>query len=87
MKTKKPSITSGINLTDALEIARGLGFTIEPVRRTGEQRMTHPAFAKPVTFNARRKDAPREITQAIRRIAKASVSSYTREVADVGGAK
>ena len=66
---KKEVVSSGVNLSDALDVARDLGFTIESVRRTGEGRISHPALTKPVKFNLRRKDAPREVTQAIRRVA------------------
>ena len=36
---------------------RTLGGVVEPVRRKGENRYTHPLMVKPMVVNARRKDS------------------------------
>lgn len=57
---------------DDLRRARRLwiehGGTVEDVRRTGEERYVHPAESKPITVNKRRKDTPRKLLSALRRI-------------------
>jgi hypothetical protein len=57
-------------LRDVVRFARRNGFSVRYVRRTGEGRISHPEARHigPVTFNARRKDAPRAVTQYIRRV-------------------
>lgn len=44
------------------------GGYIEDVRRTGEERYTHPREMKPIKVNKRRKDTPRKLLSALRRI-------------------
>lgn len=44
------------------------GGTVEDVRRTGEERYLHPAEPKPIKVNKRRKDTPRKLLSALRRI-------------------
>lgn len=57
---------------DNLRIARRLwiqhGGDVEDVRRTGEERYIHPREHKPITVNKRRKDTPRKLLTALRRI-------------------
>lgn len=55
-----------MNLHEVLAEFRRLGGEVTDVRRTGEVRMWHPALRKPVTTNARRKDAPRNAERALR---------------------
>lgn len=59
---------SGWNLRDALAFARRLGCEIHCPRRTGELRVSHPSQRRSVRVNARRKDAPRELTTFLRRV-------------------
>jgi hypothetical protein len=60
---------AGINLRRAYEIAYALGCSISPVRRTGEDRISHPLLDHTVRVNSRRKDAPRHLVVFLRRIA------------------
>lgn len=57
---------------DDLRRARRLwiehGGTVEDIWRTGEERYTHPSEAKPIKVNKRRKDTPRKLLAALRRI-------------------
>jgi len=62
-------ITSGCNLLQALRVARELGCTITPVRRTGERRISHPSLRGSVRVNCRRKDAPRQLTKFLQEVA------------------
>jgi hypothetical protein len=43
---------------------------VEDVRRTGEERYSHPSIERPITVNKRRKDATRKLESALRRIKK-----------------
>jgi hypothetical protein len=52
----------GCNLADLIRHARRLGITIEPVRRTGELRFSHPRIPRRPRVNGRRKDSPRVVT-------------------------
>jgi hypothetical protein len=61
-------IHHGINLRDAINIARKLGCSAMPKHRTGEYTLRHSAVAGRIVFNGRRKDAPREVTQWLRRL-------------------
>lgn len=56
------------NLRCARTMWIGHGGTVEDVRRTGEERYKHPTLAKPITVNKRRKDTPRKLLSALRRI-------------------
>lgn len=47
-----------------------LGGTVEELRRTGEWRFSHSKIARPLTVNARRRDTPRVLLVALRRLAK-----------------
>jgi len=51
-----------MNLDKALWLARRLGCTVEPRRRTGEVVVAHPAIPRPVVHNARRESASRALT-------------------------
>ncbi len=44
------------------------GGTVEDVWRTGEERYSHPNEPKPIKVNKRRKDTPRVLLTALRRI-------------------
>ena len=46
------------------------GGDFDDVRRTGEERYTHPSLERPITVNKRRKDTPRKLVTALRRIAR-----------------
>lgn len=56
------------SLRAALDRARRLGCAVQPVRRTGEIRVTPPLPLRPVVVNARRKDTPRALLVALRRL-------------------
>lgn len=58
-------ITSGMNLDDALNIARQTGCSVEVHRRTGEFTVRVPGRT-PMQLNRRRKDAQRALTSALR---------------------
>ena len=61
----------GMNLLDALRVARSLGVRVEQVRRTGEVRLSHPLVEKPVNCNGRRKSASRAAVGLIQKVAAA----------------
>lgn len=56
------------DLRSARKLWLELGGSVEDVRRTGEERYVHPAEAKPIKVNKRRKDTPRKLLTALRRI-------------------
>jgi hypothetical protein len=62
------STPAGINVRNALHIAKDIGCRIEPVRRTGEIPVSHPV-QKPYKLDARRKDCPRKLVVWLRSIA------------------
>lgn len=53
---------------DCEHAARDLGVHVEHVHRTGETRWTHPAWQRPIVINSRRKDTPRALVVALRRL-------------------
>lgn len=61
-------IPTAPNLRDARELWRGFGGDIEDIRRTGEERYVHPSIERPIKVNKRRKDTPRKLVTALRRI-------------------
>ena len=62
----KSIIAQGCDLKHALQIARRNGISVEPVRRTGEIRFSHPSQSRTLRCNGRRKDAPRELVAFLR---------------------
>ena len=58
----------GMSRRQAVRLARRLGCTVEAVRGTGELRLRHPAWSRALRFNRRRKDAPRPVALALRRL-------------------
>lgn len=61
-------IPSGMDLRKARELARKLNCEDFPVNRTGERRVSHPLMPKPVTYNARKSNAPRKLTCFLREL-------------------
>lgn len=61
-------ILGGCNLRNALDAARGMGCSVEPIHRTGELMVRHPSQKTCVRLNGRRKDAPRSVIAFLRRI-------------------
>lgn len=59
----------GMDLIDALRVARSLGVRVEKVRRTGEVRLSHPLVPKPVNCNRRKKSASRAAVCLIQKVA------------------
>ena len=60
---------SGVpNLCEALRLAPKLGCQVSNIRATGEVRVTHPAFERPLRINGRRKDTPRKLLSMLRRL-------------------
>lgn len=59
-------ISHGMNLKDGLAIARTMGCSVEPRRRTGEIQVVDPASRRRVLVNGRRKDAPRALTKFLK---------------------
>ena len=76
-----PNIPDAPNLRIARRLWRSLGGSVEDVPRTGEERYTHPRLARPITVNKRRKDAPRKLVTALRRIAAPDVSPGSLDAA------
>jgi hypothetical protein len=62
-------IPTAPNLRETRELWRGLGGNVEDIRRTGEERYSHRSIERPIRVNKRRKDAPRKLVTALRRIA------------------
>ena len=61
--------TTGMNMREALALARELGCSVEIARGTGEVLVRHPSRPTEVLrVNARRKDAPRNLTSFLRRL-------------------
>lgn len=58
----------GMDMRDALRAWAAAGGSVEPVYRTGEIRLRHPAIPLPLRLNGRRKDTPRCLTSALRKI-------------------
>jgi hypothetical protein len=69
------SISTALSLRDARSIWVELGGTVTDVRRTGEERYYHASILRPITVNKRRKDAPRKLVTALRRIAGARTAA------------
>lgn len=61
----------GMNLHDALRVARRLGVRVENVRGTGEVRLSHPLVPRSVNCSRRRKDASRAAVGLIKKVAAA----------------
>ena len=55
-------MTHGKNLAALVRRAPEIGIAVNPVRRTGELRFSHPAMHNTVRVNGRRKDSPRALT-------------------------
>lgn len=62
-------VSHGMNLRDGLALARTMGCSVEPRRRTGEIQIIDPASRRRVLVNGRRKDAPRALTQFLKTVA------------------
>ncbi len=63
--------TSALHTSDRRKLDRmwqRLGGTISPVRRTGENRYSHPAFQSTVRTNARRCDVPAKLLSRINQL-------------------
>lgn len=61
-------IATGMNLRPALKLARKLDCRVEPVRRTGELRVSHPAVDERVVLNRRRDSSPRALTVFLKKV-------------------
>lgn len=59
---------TGCNLRDADARFRELGGSVRNINRTGENAYWHPSLMRQIVVNSRRKDAPRALTTAIRRL-------------------
>jgi len=66
--SSRPKSLSGIDTRKAVQLAIELGCRVEHVRRTGEQRVSHPNVAHSVRFNGRRRDAGRRLTTFLRHV-------------------
>ena len=58
----------GLSLRMARVIWRSFGGQVENVCGSGEERYSHPLVERPITVNKRRKDAPKKLIVALRRI-------------------
>ena len=62
------NVHRGLNRHEAVRLAVRLGCHVEAVRRTGEVRITHPAWSRSVLINNRRKDVGRQLVTLLRRL-------------------
>jgi hypothetical protein len=60
----------GVNLREALLVARRLGLAVSVVENTGEMQVRHPVSGRLVRFNARKKSAPRVLTTLLAQVAR-----------------
>jgi len=56
------------DLRRARKLWKEHGGNVEDVRRTGEERYSHPTERKSIKVNKRRKDTPRKLLSALRRV-------------------
>lgn len=68
--SKNNRIPAGGNLADREKDARKLGCIVGPVAGTGEIRFQHPMIAESVRVDGRRKDAPRQLTCWLNKLAR-----------------
>jgi hypothetical protein len=61
-------MTSGMDLRKALRAARKAGCLVVKIKATGEVRVSHPKVRITVRVNGRRKDAPRALTNFIKKV-------------------
>lgn len=61
-------LRGGINLREALQVARQLGCVVDWPRRTGEVRVRHVLSRRPLRLSARRKDSPRALVTFLRHL-------------------
>lgn len=66
---KDNEIHCGMNLLDAIRVARQRGCEVRPKRRTGEIVFSHPGIPQRAVVNGRRKDSPRHLIRFIRHAA------------------
>lgn len=52
----------GMSIREAQRICKRLGGIDEPIRRTGERRMSHPALDRPCKYNCRKQVASRAVS-------------------------
>lgn len=74
-------ISAALSLREARQLWKRFGGTVEDIRRTGEERYRHPEIERPITVDKRRKDAPRKLTTALRRLAERDSSDDARRAA------
>jgi hypothetical protein len=70
MHCRTQQVYAGMNLREALGVARRAGSRIRPLRRTGEIRVSHPMMKRSLRLSdpSRRKDATREFTTWLKRL-------------------
>ena len=56
------------NQKEALALAAQLGADVQHVHRTGEVRVQHRSWPRPITMNSRRKDTPRELVKRLNQL-------------------
>jgi hypothetical protein len=61
-------VPRALSLRKARKLWRECGGEAADIPRTGEERYSHPALERPITVNKRKKQAPRKLTSALRRI-------------------
>ncbi len=72
------NISVALSLREARGLWKLFGGLVEDVRRTGEERYSHPNIERPITVNKRRKDAPRKLAVALRRLADNDLNRWRR---------
>lgn len=74
------SISTAPSLRDVRWYWLQFGGIVTDVRRTGEERYSHASIERPITVNKRRKDAPRKLVTALRRVAAFSAGIESAEL-------
>ena len=67
------------NLRNIRDLWTSAGGIVEDIRRTGEERFSHPRLERPVKVNKRRKDCPRKLLSALRAIEAQTPSVLSRK--------
>jgi len=67
---KLPQIRQGMELRDALAVAKAFGCVVDTARSDGELHLVHPASGRKICQNNRRKDASTKMVSWLRQLSK-----------------
>lgn len=67
----------GGDLRHELRRALDLGCTVEPVHKSGDYRVSHPAQSRSLTISGHRRDAPRSLTTYLNQVERGTQKSVT----------